>query len=37
MQRSTVLFLLVGCTVAAVVAIIAFSAQGQVIAPPGGG
>lgn len=37
MQRSTVLFLLVGCTVAAVVAIIAFSDQGQVIAPPDDG
>ncbi|MFT4513180.1 MAG: hypothetical protein ACI89X_002614 [Planctomycetota bacterium] len=37
MQRSTVLFLLVGCTVAAVVAIIAFSSPGDVVAPPGRG
>jgi hypothetical protein len=37
MQRSTVLFLLVGCIVAAVVAIIVFSGPGDVVAPPGAG
>tara|TARA_R110002096_G_scaffold3080_6_gene15688 strand:- start:2092 stop:3666 length:1575 start_codon:yes stop_codon:yes gene_type:complete len=37
MQRSTVLFLLVGCTVAAVVAIIAFSGKDDPVAPPSPG
>lgn len=35
MQRSPVLLLLVGCTVAAVVAMIVFSDLGDVVAPPG--
>lgn len=36
MQRSTVLFLLVGCTAAAVAAIMAFSGPGGEVLPPGG-